>query len=177
MAPSEGGNLAPIGLPSFLKDIVALHKAGGLDAGITVSLGCPDSLPEILGDRGQLTQLFHNLIRNAQEAMPTGGEIRINAEAHKTSGGEVITVCVSDDGVGIDPGLSQKVFEPFFTTKPSGTGLGLSICREIADFHRAQLALISQLDRVGTIVKLDFPACVGEQPSVIAPATAAVSGH
>jgi signal transduction histidine kinase len=157
MAPSEGGTLGPVRLPAFLNDLVALLKPGGLDARITVALECPESLPEILGDRGQLTQLFHNLIRNAQDAMPDGGEIRIRAQAGSARGGGV-TITVVDEGTGIDPGLTHKVFEPFFTTKPSGTGLGLSICREIADFHHAQLTLGPRSDRAGTIARLDFPA-------------------
>jgi len=65
---------------------------------------------------------------------------------------------VLDEGSGIDPTVRPKIFDPFFTTKPSGTGLGLSICREIADFHRARLALLprSPVDG-GTIAEVEFP--------------------
>jgi signal transduction histidine kinase len=173
MAPSEGGTLSPIRLPPFLNDLVALLTPAGLDARIAVALECPESLPEILGDRAQLTQLFHNLIRNAQDAMPNGGTIQIRAQAGSARGGGGVTITVVDEGTGIDPGLKHKVFEPFFTTKPSGTGLGLSICREIADFHHAQLTLDPRVDRAGTIARLEFPARTPERPSSGTPALTA----
>jgi len=117
-------------------------------------------LPKIQGDPGQLVQLFVNLLRNAVEAMPEGGTVTIEADRPKGRvGADSVIVRVLDEGVGIDPSVRPKIFDPFFTTKPSGTGLGLAICREIADFHRARLALLprSLLDG-GTVAEVEFPS-------------------
>jgi two-component system, sporulation sensor kinase A len=121
-------------------------------------LRCPEELPKIQGDPGQLVQLFVNLLRNAVEAMPEGGTVTIEADRSKSRIAEAVIIRVLDEGSGIDPTVRPKIFDPFFTTKPSGTGLGLSICREIADFHRARLALLPRsLVDGGTIAEVEFP--------------------
>src|SRR5882724_8011100 len=168
MAPSEGGKLSVVSIPPLLHDIVAIHSPTMQEQQVKIELRCPDELPKIQGDPGQLVQLFVNLLRNAVEAMPDGGTVTIEADRSPGRvGADSIVVRVLDEGTGIDPTVRTKIFEPFFTTKPSGTGLGLSICREIADFHRARLALFprSLLDG-GTIAEVELP-CL---PSESAPA-------
>jgi len=160
MAPSEGGKLSVVALSPLLHDIVAIHSPTAQEQQVKIELRCPDELPKIQGDPGQIVQLFVNLLKNAVEAMPDGGTVMIEAD-HSASrvGPGSIVVRVLDEGTGIDPAVRAKIFEPFFTTKPSGTGLGLSICREIADFHRARLALFprSVIDG-GTIAEVEFPS-------------------
>ena len=159
MAPSEGGKLSVVSISPLLHDIVAIHAPTAQEQQVKIDLRCPDELPKIQGDPGQLVQLFVNLLRNAVEAMPNGGTVTIEAD-HSSGrvGPDSIVVRVLDEGIGVDPTVRAKIFDPFFTTKPSGTGLGLSICREIADFHRARLALFprSFLDG-GTIAEVEFP--------------------
>jgi len=163
MAPSEGGRLSVVALPPLLNDIVTIHSPAAREQQVKLSLQCPGELPKILGDPGQLVQLFVNLLKNAIEAMPAGGTVVIEAEqASGRSTLEHVTVRVIDEGGGIDPAVRAKVFEPFFTTKPSGTGLGLSICREIADFHHARLTLLSRYAYGGTIAEVEFP-CVSPE--------------
>jgi signal transduction histidine kinase len=99
-----------------------------------------------------------NLINNAIEAMPRGGEIAIEGAHHVGRAPGAVAVQIVDEGTGIDPSISNKVFEPFFTTKAAGTGLGLSICREIAEFHGAALSLRRRRDRPGTIAEVRFPS-------------------
>jgi len=164
MAPSEGGKLSVVSIPPLLHDIVAIHSPTAHEQMVKIELHCPDELPKIHGDPGQLVQLFVNLLKNAVEAMPEGGTVTI--EADRSRGrivADSIVVRVLDEGVGIDPTVRPKIFEPFFTTKPSGTGLGLSICREIADFHRARLTLSprSILDG-GTVAEVEFPSIPAE---------------
>jgi len=160
MAPSEGGKLSVVALSPLLHDIVAIHSPTAQEQHVKIELRCPDELPKIQGDPGQIVQLFVNLLKNAIEAMPDGGTVTIEAD-HSTGrvGPSSIVVRVLDEGTGIDPTVRAKIFEPFFTTKPSGTGLGLSICREIADFHRARLVLLprSVIDG-GTIAEVEFPS-------------------
>jgi signal transduction histidine kinase len=160
MAPSEGGKLSVVSVPPLLNDIVAIHSPNAQEQQVKIALRCPEELPMIQGDPGQLVQLFVNLLKNAVESMPDGGTVTIEADSSSGRfGAHSIVVRVLDEGTGIDPAVRAKIFEPFFTTKPSGTGLGLSICREIADFHRAKLALTprSLLDG-GTIAEVEFPA-------------------
>ena len=164
MAPSEGGRLSVVSVSPLLHDIVAIHSPTAQEQQVKIELRCPDELPKIQGDPGQLVQLFVNLIKNAVEAMPDGGTVTIEVD-HSPSrvGSDSIVIRVLDEGTGIDPAVRAKIFDPFFTTKTSGTGLGLSICREIADFHRARLALFprSILDG-GTIAEVEFPCLPSE---------------
>ena len=163
MAPSEGGKLSVVSLPPLLHDIVAIHSPTAHEQRVKIELKCPDDLPNIQGDPGQLVQLFVNLLRNAVESMPDGGTVTIEADRTGRIGIDSVFVRILDEGAGIDPTLRAKIFDPFFTTKPSGTGLGLSICREIADFHHARLALTprSLLDG-GTIAEVEFPGLPSE---------------
>jgi signal transduction histidine kinase len=167
MAPSEGGKLSIVSLPPLLHDIVAIHSPTAHEQLVKIELHCPDELPKIHGDPGQLVQLFVNLLKNALEAMPEGGTVTIDADRSRgRTGTDSVIVRVLDEGMGIDPTVRPKIFEPFFTTKASGSGLGLSICREIADFHRARLTLLprSLLDG-GTIAEVEFPSLPAEPSS------------
>ena len=168
MAPSEGGKLSVVSISPLLHDIVAIHSPTAQEQQVKIELRCSDDLPKIQGDPGQIVQLFVNLLKNAVEAMPEGGVVTI--EADQTPGRlglDSVVVRVVDEGTGIEPTVRSKIFDPFFTTKPAGTGLGLSICREIADFHRARLALFprSVIDR-GTIAEVEFP-CLPPDPAPV----------
>ena len=168
MAPSEDGKLAVVALQTLLADIVALQGPTALEQSVRIELNCPDDLPRILADASQLVQLFVNLINNGVEAMPRGGTLTI--EAHRSydrTGTPHVLVKVIDDGDGIDPEVRGKIFEPFFTTKKTGTGLGLPICREIADYHRAQLQILPNPFGRGTVAEVEF--------SVLAPGTEVAS--
>ena len=159
MAPSEDGKLAAVSLQPLLADIVAIHTPGAEESRVKITLECTETLPSILGDPSQLVQLFVNLLRNGIEAMPQGGRLDIKCFA---SARDSVVVEILDEGPGIDPAVRAKLFQPFFTTKPYGTGLGLAICREIADFHRARLDLITRRFGRGAIARLEFPRLIGE---------------
>jgi signal transduction histidine kinase len=152
MAPSEDGKLSIVELSTLLTDLVAIHAPAVKENNIKIVLDAPESTVSVLGDRGQLIQLFLNLLKNAVEAMPHGGTVTIRC----IESTETVTVQVLDDGVGFPSSLRANLFQPFFTTKPQGTGLGLSICREIADFHRASLDLLPRTDGRGTMARVIF---------------------
>ena len=83
---------------------------------IDAAMGC-----EVEGQEGPLRQAVWNLLRNAWEAMPEGGEVRVDVRATSDDEGRaVVRVCVEDEGPGIDPAVRERVFEPFFTTKATG---------------------------------------------------------
>ena len=124
-------------------DLVTLHAPTAEEDNVKVILESPDSTVSVLGDRGQLIQLFLNLLKNAAEAMPHGGRVVIRC----LESPDTVMVEVIDEGTGFPSSLRANLFQPFFTTKPQGTGLGLSICREIADFHRASLELLPRRPR------------------------------
>ncbi len=159
LAPAQHGYLVPLDLASLSADVVLLHRSVASEHSVTMFLNCPPALPYIRGDRPQLTQLLANLLRNAIEAMPTGGDLLIEVFATPSdSFRHAVTLRVIDSGLGIDPTLQTRIFDPFFTTKSSGTGLGLTICQRIAEFHGATLVLLQRRGRQGTVAEVTFPA-------------------
>ncbi|WP_298838558.1 PAS domain-containing hybrid sensor histidine kinase/response regulator [uncultured Roseobacter sp.] len=136
---------------------------------VTLTLSHDPVLHPIRADKRQLEQVLMNLVVNARDAMPQGGEIRVVTECTdlkeplerdrvSVPPGEYVTVKVSDDGVGIPPDKLQKVFEPFFTTKKTGegTGLGLSTAYGIIKQTGGYIFVDSTVGN-GTCFTLYFP--------------------
>ena len=101
-------------------------------------------LPRLDGDSKQLGQVFLNLILNAIQAMPNGGQISLRTDVREMHGpegdrlgahGQGVEVVVADTGPGIPPHILDEIFKPFVTTKHRGTGLGLAVSRRIAEDH------------------------------------------
>jgi len=131
----------------------------------------PENLRPIKGNEGQLAQVIMNLVVNAQEAMPNGGEVIIetsNVQLDKSytavhpgiKPGAYIMLAVSDTGIGMDAQTKAHVFDPFFTTKrepgKEGTGLGLSTTYGIIHQIGGHISLYSELG-MGTTFKVYFP--------------------
>ncbi|MFH7320580.1 sensor histidine kinase [Desulfurivibrio sp. D14AmB] len=117
-----------------------------------------NNLPNDLQIEGvalKLEQLFRNLLLNALDAMPDGGEITINLQEQ----GERLTITILDRGEGIEPDQQNLIMEPFFTTKEvgKGTGLGLTICYGIISQHGGTMEIAPRPDGKGTAVTLTFP--------------------
>jgi two-component system, NtrC family, sensor kinase len=95
-----------------------------------------------VADPDQLQQVFLNLLLNARDAMPGGGELELASFQLGTN----VCVSVRDTGHGLDETVRNQIFDPFFTTKPAGrgTGLGLSVCYGIVTAHRGQLSVESK---------------------------------
>lgn len=111
-------------------------------------------LPKVPGVRGNLVQVFVNLITNACHAMTRGGSVTVATRLE----GEDAVVILSDTGDGIDPAHLEQIFEPFFTTKPEGrgTGLGLSIVQGIIEKHGGQVKVTSVVGE-GTTFTIRLP--------------------
>ncbi len=109
-----------------------------------------NGLSVIKGDEVFLRQAFTNLIQNAIEAMPQGGELAINA----SSKGDFLDVAISDAGHGIAENIMDKIFLPFFTTKENGTGLGLAIVHKIVVSHGGNISVESS--EKGTTFRIRF---------------------
>jgi PAS domain S-box-containing protein len=123
---------------------------------IAVTLAMPSPL-FIKGDEVLLGQAFSNIIRNAAEAMPSGGSLEIRAFQ---DGNNYLRVLISDSGHGISGELGDKIFLPFFTTKEKGTGLGLAIVHRIIVSHGGSISVESSGN--GTNVRIDFPSITGK---------------
>jgi len=98
-----------------------------------------------------------NLILNAVEAMPNGGNLKIHSQFAERNGESVLNLFISDNGSGISEENLGRVGEPFFTTKARGTGLGIPICKKIIEAHGGVLTVKSKLNK-GTTVEVTLPA-------------------
>ena len=109
------------------------------------------------GASGQVRQVLWNLMRNAAEAMPRGGNIRIRvAMEEAVDGGRSTVLSVSDSGIGIRKEDLDRIFEPFFSSKPGGTGLGLATVARVVEDHRGHIEVTSEPGK-GTTFVLRFP--------------------
>jgi len=111
-----------------------------------------DSIPEIMMDADRLKQVLLNLLNNALDAMPDGGELKIAVAVRN----DEILIRVADTGVGIPPDQLPLIFEPFFTSKGQGTGLGLAISYNIISDRGGEIQIESKLG-VGTTVLVSLP--------------------
>jgi two-component system, cell cycle sensor histidine kinase and response regulator CckA len=141
----------PLDINNLISDLIKLLRRV-IGVNIELSVHFDNDLPPVDADRGQIEQVLMNLCVNARDAMPEGGEIRIQTgradldeafcQAHPwAKPGRYSLVSVSDDGVGMDADVMERIFEPYFTTKnPSeGTGLGLSTVFAIVQRHEGLL--------------------------------------
>ena len=137
-------------------------------ARVTRSLHRADGLPPVKGDPDQLQQVLLNLLLNAIEAMPGGGQLRVETSlvTRRRPGLEVapeqavVVVEVADTGVGIPPEARDKIFEPFYTTKEGrgGTGLGLSVSHGIIKEHDGWIEVDAGPSGGGTAFRVCLPA-------------------
>jgi signal transduction histidine kinase len=125
---------------------------------VSVSTELREGLPQLLADRGQLQQVFLNLIMNAIEAMRSVTDrarvLRIRSDNIQESSSVLVTI--EDSGTGIERKDKDRIFEPFFTTKSTGTGIGLAVCRSIVEAHGGSLRA-SANNPHGTIFYVALP--------------------
>jgi two-component system nitrogen regulation sensor histidine kinase GlnL len=139
--------LAPQNIHRILNDVLALQRQAPDWGEIVLRTEFDPSLPEVLGDRAQLTQVFLNLVRNAVESLGGHGELivstRIETRYHvrrRSHRNQFLSVTVADDGPGVPEDVQNHLFSPFFTTKARGTGLGLAVCHRIVAEHGGIIA-------------------------------------
>ena len=121
--------------------------------GVKVVVDCPEDLPQVMGDAGQLHQAFLNLAINGCQAMPQGGSLRITCApiSHQR-----VEVRLEDTGVGIAKEHLSKIFDLYFTTKDHGTGIGLSMVYRIVQLHDGEIEVESTQGR-GTTFRVRLP--------------------
>jgi nitrogen fixation/metabolism regulation signal transduction histidine kinase len=145
--------LAPIDLNEVVRDVLALYEAGRTP----IRGELPEKPQRVRGDRSQLRQVIHNLLRNAQDASADCGPILVGTRRSDRG----VQLTVSDSGPGFPAEIIARVFEPYVTTKSRGTGLGLAIVKKIVDEHQGTIEVVN-LEPHGARVTITLPAAEGE---------------
>jgi len=149
--PTES-QFGPVNAVRVLNEVILLTKQFALQQQIGVTAELPDELPNIWADEDRLKQIFVNLISNAIQAMPDGGDLNIAAATRDG----FLRVSFTDSGVGISPEEQERIFDPFHTTRAEGSGLGLSIVHRIIDAHNGFITVDSETGR-GTTFTVGLP--------------------
>jgi signal transduction histidine kinase len=123
--------------------------------GLVIEKDLEKGSPKIIADADQLQQVVLNLLLNARDAMPNGGDLAV--KSYLANGN--VAISIADNGGGVDPGAATHIFEPFFTTKPpgQGTGLGLAVCYGIVAAHDGSIEVERNMPR-GTVFTVTLPA-------------------
>jgi signal transduction histidine kinase len=163
--------LVPVDVDVQIRDMALLVKHS-LPENVRLSLELEEDLPSILADASHLHRILTNLVINARDAQPEGGEIIISTDLvrfdhfHATtwqiSDVPYLRLTISDHGMGMDEATQSRIFEPFFTTKSEGkgTGLGLSVVFGLMEAHHGYIDLHSKTGE-GTTFSLFFPLTPG----------------
>ena len=145
----DTGVPAQVHLHELLENVLSVYRAKLLATGITVETRFTD-LQKITVSRGEMLQVFSNLITNAVDAMGHGGILSISTRKVSGPSGEGVQVVIRDNGTGIKQDDLERIFEPFFTTKGNlGTGIGLWIARQLVERRGGQIS-ISTSTEVGS---------------------------
>jgi two-component system NtrC family sensor kinase len=153
-------NRHPIQMNTLIQEVLALASPGiGRQRGIQLVADLRPELPQVLVDANQFRQVLLNLVTNALDAMPGGGQISLRTQPIVAADGMVsVQVQIADTGLGISPEDFHRIFDPFFTTKGPGhgTGLGLAICQRIVKAHQGSLEVQSEKGQ-GTTFLITLP--------------------
>jgi len=155
----------PTNIHQVLEEILILEK-GTLEMkeGAFVQVYDP-SIPTIKANKDELKQVFLNLVKNAVEASPKGGRVRISTQYNTdytfrkkqdTLSPHNIVVKITDSGLGMTKTTMKKLFTPFFTTKKRGTGLGMAVSLKIVENHHGKIKVTSE-ENIGTVIQVFLP--------------------
>jgi len=139
-------------LSELLKDVLELARPQLQKSNIQLAQLLPIDVPPVYVDRALLKQAVLNLVLNAAEAMPHGGQLRLVLSRR----GEMAEITVGDTGKGILPENRQKIFQLFFTTRPGGSGIGLASAFRIVQLHNGSIDFTSEVGR-GTTFRIELP--------------------
>jgi signal transduction histidine kinase len=139
-------------LADLLTEVLEIAKPQLQKANIQIEQLLPIDVPEVYVDRALLKQAVLNLVLNAAEAMPNGGQLRLVLSRR----GEMAEITVGDTGKGIPQENQQKIFQLFFTTRPGGSGIGLASTFRIVQLHNGSIDFTSEVGR-GTTFRIELP--------------------
>lgn len=144
--------LEPEDLGALVTEVARFLEREMKGAGCTLEVRVDPALPMVAADESQIRQALLNLLRNARESMPRGGEITLSAA--RVEGG--VEIAVRDHGGGIPPERRDKLFDLFYSTKERGTGLGLPLTQQIVVAHRGVIRC-EDAPGGGTVFRMTFP--------------------
>jgi len=144
--------LEPTQLADLLREVLEVAQPQLQKANVHVARLLPIGIPDVFVDRDLLKQAVLNLVLNAVEAMPTGGQLQLTLSRR----GEMAEITVGDTGKGIPPEDKQKIFQLFFTTRPGGSGIGLASTFRIVQLHNGSINFTSEVGR-GTTFRIELP--------------------
>jgi signal transduction histidine kinase len=139
-------------LKELLEGVLAFERAQFDKAGIKLDARLADDVPDVLVDRPLLKQAFINLLVNAVEAMPQGGQLFLSLRRRS----EMAEIEIRDTGRGIPPEHRQRIFQLFFTTRPGGSGIGLASAFRTVQLHNGSIEFESEVGR-GTAFRIKLP--------------------
>ena len=140
-------------LRPFFQDVFRVVEGRCHDGGVGLTLDMPDDSLAAQWDADKMSQVMLNLLLNALDAMPDGGDLTVCVAGN---GNNLIRIAVEDTGVGIRAESRPHIFEPYFSTKPNGTGLGLAIVHNIIKAHRGDILVINRSGG-GTAIQITLP--------------------
>lgn len=138
---------------ALIRDVVTLINTQSILNNVQIFTEFDSDLPMVSCEENQLKQVFLNLLKNAIEAMPRGGNIDIKVRSKEE---DKIIIQISDQGIGIPKERISTLGEPFYTTKEKGTGLGLMTCYKIIESHYGELRIHSK-ENEGTTIEVILP--------------------
>src|SRR6266566_3193388 len=139
-------------LAELLREVLEIARPQLQKSNIQLAQLLPIDVPEVYVDRALLKQAVLNLVLNAAEAMPSGGQLRLVLSRR----GEMAEITVGDTGKGIPLENRQKIFQLFFTTRPGGSGIGLASTFRIVQLHNGSIDFTSEVGR-GTTCRIELP--------------------
>ena len=156
----------PLNIHQLLERVALMSEEVAAERAVQIVRRYDPSLPPLLADEDRVVQVFHNLVRNAIEAMPRGGRLTLITRLSmdplfaKVDLGKglksMALVQVADEGEGVPEATRVKLFTPFFTTKDKGLGLGLALCHRIMEEHKGSIHVASEPGK-GTVVSCFLP--------------------
>lgn len=158
-APGAAGHepLQPVSLEEVVAEMMTLYAAG--DDGVKVVLDMETELPTVQARASELKEVLVNLLENARQAMPDGGNILVRGARQ----GEGVILEITDEGVGIEPEFLPRIFEPHFSTRGTGSGLGLAIVNRLVESWGGAVGARSEL-AVGTVISVFLNPWDGSSP-------------
>jgi signal transduction histidine kinase len=144
--------LLPTDLNHQIEDVLEFFSPEAKEAGVEIVRYLDPELPRVLLDREAFRQALLNLIINAKQAMPEGGQLVVRTAAERN----LVAVYLIDTGIGMDDRTASRMFEPFYTTKPGGSGLGLPTTQKIVEAHGGRIGVQSEVGR-GTQITIELP--------------------
>jgi two-component system, sporulation sensor kinase E len=145
-------DLQDVDLLTIVEEVVGLLEETLRINRIEINVEVDSPIPLIQADINQIRQVLYNILKNAMEAMPRGGIIKIKPRVDD----DFVYILIADTGCGIDQEDLAKIFQPYFTTKKEGHGLGMMVVNRIMRAHGAKIGIDSKLKK-GTVVTLQFP--------------------